>query len=403
MKQILFLSQVLPYPLDAGPKLRAYYVLRYLAQRYEVTLLSFQRPSDPPEALEHLKTICARIVTAPMVRSTLKDIWALGRSLLTRQPFLIIRDQETQMDDCLQQLLRRQDFDFIHADQLWMASYALRAGNLLKKKGERPVLVLDQHNAVFQIPRRMAANTHNPLLRQLLLREERLIARYEAKVCQQFDRVAWVTGQDIAALSQVDPAATRNASVIPICVDPDQVEPVLPLTQEPTILFVGGMHWPPNTEGVRWFVQEVLPRIQQEIPAVKLNVVGKSPPHEIKGIDGIVAPGYVEDAGLYWKESRVFVVPLSSGGGMRVKILDAWARQIPIVSTAIGAEGINYQDGENILIADQPQAMAKHIVDVLRNDSLASSLANAGRAAVIQRYDWHKIYPAWDALYEYSE
>jgi glycosyltransferase involved in cell wall biosynthesis len=115
--------------------------------------------------------------------------------------------------------------------------------------------------------------------------------------------------------------------------------------------------------------------------------------------DFIEAPGYVENVEPFWARSQVFIVPLHAGGGMRVKILDAWAQGLPVVSTTVGAEGLHYQNGENILIADTPEAFAQAVLAVLRDPGLAGRLAAAGRQNVEQHYDWRRIYPAWDAIY----
>jgi len=121
---ILFLTQVLPYPIDAGPKVRGYYNLRYLADKHTVTLLSFVRASDTPEALCHLKTFCTGVKTIKMPRSRVRDGLSMLKSLLSGQPFLITRDEVPEMDLTLRKLIREDRFDVIHADQLWMAPYA---------------------------------------------------------------------------------------------------------------------------------------------------------------------------------------------------------------------------------------------------------------------------------------
>jgi glycosyltransferase involved in cell wall biosynthesis len=145
---------------------------------------------------------------------------------------------------------------------------------------------------------------------------------------------------------------------------------------------------------------EVLPRLREQFPGVRFCAVGKMPPDEIKDIPGVETPGYIEDVEPYWAQCRLFVVPLRAGGGMRVKILDAWARRVPVVSTTIGAEGLTYQDGEDILIADSPDQMAEQIITVLRSDETAQRIARAGRANVERHYDWRGIYSAWNRVYE---
>ena len=124
--KILYLSQLIPYPPDAGPKVRAYYALRYLALRHEVTLLAFSRPDDRPEAVEHLKEFCDAVYTVPMRRSKLRDARSLITSLLGGRSFVIQRDTVPEMARKLDELLAEGDFDAVHADQLWMAQYALR-------------------------------------------------------------------------------------------------------------------------------------------------------------------------------------------------------------------------------------------------------------------------------------
>ena len=400
---ILFLSQLLPFPLDAGPKVRSYYVLRQLALTHHVTLLAFTRESDTQESIDHLKTFCETVITIPVKRSRFNNIWALLLSWVSGQPFLITRDQSRQMTEAIGRITRQQDFDFVHADQLWMAKYALKAKSELMKRGIPPRLVLDQHNAVFQIPERMAENTDHWIARQLLRGESGVMAEFETDICQKFDDVVWVTQEDLHAVTS---HASREASdkiqeisrVIPICVEP-QGRHSDGLSTSRDILFLGGMHWPPNAEGIVWFCKNVFPSIHKLLPDVKLLAIGKSPPKSICDMDGVEAPGYVDHTEPYWRKARVFVVPLLSGGGMRVKILDAWAHGVPVISTSIGAEGMRYQDGQDILISDQPEKMIEQVIHLLNQSDRATQISNAGLAALEKYYDWRVVYKDWDHIY----
>lgn len=400
MSAILFLTQLLPYPLDAGPKTRAYYVLQHLAKSHQVTLLSFSRPNDTPAALDHLKGFCHRIITVPMPRSRWRDITSMARSLFTRQPFVIARDYVPAMMREIKQVVDEFPFDYVHADQLWMIQYAMEARRCALLAGRQLRLVLDQHNAVYLITKRMMENTSNPLKRLLLGRESRLLADFEASVCRKCDHIVWVTAEDLAAIKKLKGDELGQSSIIPICVDPSAVEQLDGLTSKPGILFLGGMHWPPNAEGISWFVREVLPRVRVELPEACLAAVGKSPPREIMKSEAVHAAGFVEDASGYWKESRVFIVPIKAAGGMRVKILDAWANGLPVVSTTIGAEGIEVRPGENIQIADDPQAFAGCVVGLLTDDRLARSLAQSGRKTLEEHYNWKNVYRLWDEIYQ---
>ncbi len=409
LSSILYLTNVLPYPLDAGPKVRAYHTLQYLAQTRRVTLLSFVRPSDTPEAIQHLSTICECVVTILIRRSRLGDLRALVNSLLTGRSFFIARDHFPAMSQAVAALVQRHQFDFVHADQISMAEYGLEA-RVAAQHAHYPVpprLILDLHNAFYLIPQRMAESSSNPLLRSWLGQESKRVARYEADIARAYDKLVTVTREDRDALLALYPNGdSPSFTVIPICMDTaalaapsDGATPVeLPtLTRDPNILFIGGLHWPPNAEGVTWFARDVLPIIQSNLPNATFTAVGKNPP-SLTG-PGLSTPGYVEDANPYWANGRVFIVPLKAGGGMRVKIVEAWARGLPVVSTTIGAEGIDYTDGENILIADTPQAFAAAVSRLLTDDSLAAALSRAGRAAVETLYDWRTAYKAWDTIY----
>lgn len=405
--RILFLTQVLPYPLDAGPKVRAYYVLRYLSQRHEITLISFSRPTDSEEAVLHLTEFCTHVHTVPMHRSRRRDLQHLAGSVVTHQPFLITRDRVPAMSDKLFAVVERDGpFDAIHSDQLWMAQYALKVrGNV--GNGRPPLTVLDQHNAVYLIPQRLADIEPNPLKRMLLQLESRKLAQYETNICRRFDRVVWVTQEDYEVV-QFQPdigcvhEVTRTA-VIPICTDPATASAVNRTTNPRRVTFLGGLHYPPNAQGILWFATNVFPSIVEQVPDALLTVIGKQPPEGLMhlGIDcrNLDVAGYVTDIRPYLEETTAFIVPLHAGGGMRVKILDAWTWGVPVVSTTVGAEGIKACSSRDILIADDPQDFAKAVVNLFRDPGLSQRIALAGRKAVIEQYDWRTRYASWDAIY----
>jgi len=396
--RILFLSQVLPYPLDAGPKVRSYFVLRRLVQQHQVTLLTFVRNTDRPEDIAHLPEFCHAVHTVPMGRSRLRDARFLTQSLLTGHPFLILRDRVPAMFTEIERLFRSEQFDVVHADQLWMAQYALAA----KAASPQARLILDQHNAVHLIPRRLAGDAANPLKRIFLEHEARALAVYETEVCRLFDHVVWVTAEDREAVAAVSGGAAKGgtaSTVIPICADTDLVSVVEPATKRSRITFLGGLHWPPNAEGILWFAKHVFPQVRAEIANAALTVIGKNPPAGLDG-KGVEVTGYVSELTPYLAETGAFIVPLHAGGGMRVKILDAWSWGLPVVSTAIGAEGIKVHPGEDILIADTAQEFSQAVIRVLKEPTLAQHLAQNGRRTVTKEYDWRVVYPAWDIVYD---
>ena len=406
MLRILFLTQVLPYPLNSGAKVRQYHMLRHLTRRHEVTLVSFTRDDDPPEAIEHLRGICHAVHPVPMRRSPWRNVRAAARGVLTGLPMVVVRDETREMEATLQQLVAAHPFDAIHADQLSMAWWGRLAARMAGP--HRPCTLLDEHNAIYLLARRMADTEPNPWRRIVTAREARAFARYERDMCRFFDAVLAVSQEDREHLLALFSRKEREAlaakfSVVPICVDPEQVSPVVHRDSDvPTVLHLGTMFWPPNVNGVLWFAREVLPLIHQQVPDARFVVVGKDPPAAVQALAAdprVQVTGYVDDPTPYLEAAKAFVVPLHAGGGMRVKIVDAWLWGLPIVSTPIGAEGIEIRDGENILIAEDARAFAQATLSLLTNQDLNQKLRIGGRAWVESRYAWQVVYQEVDAVY----
>lgn len=402
--RILFLTQVLPYPLVGGAKIRAYYVLRQLAVEHDVTLVSFVRADDRAEDVAHLAEICTAVHTIPITRSMVKNGRAVLRAMLRGEPIVIARDHVPEMAALLKQLAAAAPFDAVHADQTAMAQYALL---VRAAQSPRPLTVLDQHNALYRVVERQARCETGPLKQTLWLGEARRLQRYEAHLLRTFDQVLTVSDVDRDALLDVLPVDDRTAvadhlHVLPICVDPAAQPPVAPAVAAPEILHLGTMFWPPNVEGVVWFAREVLPRIRERVPDVRFTIAGKQPPPLVEALarePGVVVTGFVPDPRPLLERCAVFVVPLRAGGGMRVKILDAWQWGLPIVSTTIGAEGIHLRAGENILLADTPAEFADAVTAVLNDAALALRLRENGRGWVETHYNWRTTYPKIAALY----
>jgi glycosyltransferase involved in cell wall biosynthesis len=306
------------------------------------------------------------------------------------QPFLIVRDHTPAMAALVERTLGRGSWDAVHADQLWMAPYA---------EQPRPglVRVLDQHNAVFRIPAQLADRQPNPVLRRLLRWESSKLERFERATLDRFDRVVWVTGEDRSALRHGGDRG-RDDFLIPIAIDPSDHQPLV--RERPfRVTFLGGIHWPPNAEAVRWFADRVWPRVTAEVPGAVFTVIGKGNAGPMPGASRIETAGYVADPSSLLAETAVFVVPLLAGAGMRVKILEAWCRALPVVSTSIGAEGLRAGHGENLLLADEPAAFAAHVVRLIQSGSEAARLGANGRSTVESFYDWRTVYKAWDQIY----
>jgi glycosyltransferase involved in cell wall biosynthesis len=380
--KVLLLTQVLPYPPDSGPKVKTWNVLKYLAQSHEVTLVSFVRGNQSAD-VACLQRYCRAIHTVPMTRGAVRDAWYMTRSLLTGQPFLMIRDDRRAMRRLIDRLATEEHFDVAHADQLNMAQHATRVSGAFK--------MFDAHNALWLLYKRLW-QTMGPGLRKLLLgRDWRLLKEYEGRVCRQFDAVLAVSQEDKTALEEAA-GQELDIHVIPIAIDTDEVTVIERQPDPSHILHIGTMYWPPNIDGVLWFAHEVYPLIRRQRPDVCFDIVGARPPQEIVALGGdstgINVTGYVKDPTPYLERAGLMVVPLRAGGGMRVKILNALAQGLPVVSTALGVEGIAAVQGRDLLIANTAETFAEAVIQVLNDPAFAARLGAAGRRLIEQIYDY---------------
>lgn len=391
---ILLLTQVLPYPPDSGPKVKTFHLLKYLAQRHEVTLVSFVRGDQSGEA-GHLNRFCRAVHTVTVKRGAAADAAAMIRSLAIGQPWMMIRDDQAGMRQLVDRLAGEKRFDVVHADQLNMAQYALRV------RGARTVL--DAHNALWLLYKRLW-ETMPPGPQQMLLgRDWRLLKEYEGRVCRQFDVLTAVSEEDKAALVEAM-GRPREVTVIPIAVDADEFRVASRAPDSNHILHIGTMYWPPNIDGMEWFIREVYPTIRARRPDVMLDVVGARPPKRLLAMNGngggVHVTGYVQDPQPYLERAGVFIVPLRAGGGMRVKILEALARGLPLVTTRLGCEGIAVESGRHLLIADAPREFAEAVLHLLKDRAFAERLGRNGRRLVEDVYDYRTACRPLDELYQ---
>lgn len=392
--RILLLTQVLPYPPDSGPKVKTYHVLKYLAQIHAVTLVSFVRDSDKPEYIRHLETLCEQVITVPIARSKIDDLRYLGRSLMSGEPWMMLRDERPEMRQVLADLAAGETFDVVHADQLNMAQYALPFEGTRK--------VLDLHNALWMLYRRLAETTaySNPM-KYLLMRDWPLLKRYEGEMCRQFDAVTAVTEEDRRLL--IEAGASDDVTVIPIAVDTDEQALVSRKPSGPHLIHIGTMYWPPNIDGINWFLEEIYPLVKLQLPDVRCTLIGSRPPQSILNHSSadrtITVTGYVEDPLPFFEDASMMIVPLRAGGGMRVKILNALSQGIPMVSTTIGCEGIQVENAHDILLADKATDFADACTRLLTDYELNDHITRMGRQTAEQSYDYRQVCRALDEVY----
>jgi glycosyltransferase involved in cell wall biosynthesis len=379
---ILMLTQVLPYPPDSGPKIKTYNVIRYLAQEHHVTLVSFVR-GDQSESARHLERYCQAVYTVPMKRSILRDAWFMVLSFLIGQPFMMLRDACRPMRDLVARLGEEQSFDAVHADQLNMGQYAGCVSGALK--------VLDAHNALWMLYKRLWETMPPGPRKWLLGRDWRLLKAYEGQLVREFETVLAVSREDRDALQEAAGESVEIV-VIPIAIDTDELAFVEREAEPRHILHIGTMFWPPNVDAVDWFVREIYPLIRERRPDVEFDVVGSRPSRKLLKLNdadqGINFTGYVEDPMPYQRRAAVMVVPLLAGSGMRVKILDALAVGIPVVSTTLGCEGVEVTPGQDILVGDTPAEFSDQVLRILNDPDLGRQLAANGRRLIEGKYDY---------------
>ena len=394
--RVLVLTQVLVYPADAGPKMKTLEVLRYLAARHDVVYCTFVRSEQEERDAAELRKLCRRVVTVSIARSKASDARFMLESLLTGDSFLLRRDYRAAMRDAVARLLGEERMEAVHVDQLNMMRFVPRDW--------QGMVVLDEHNAVWQVVERLRSGARNPIPRGLLRREVRIIRGLEGDACRRARYVLAVSEHDREALCEVaGPSARIN--VVPITIDAQRFE-VARMQRDPRpdrVFTIGTMFWPPNSEGVMWWLRGGYQRLRALAPSITYDIVGARPPQPLRALaanhGGVRVLGYVADAEPFWQQAAVLAVPLLSGGGVRVKILEAMARGVPVVSTTIGCEGLAVRDGEHVLIADTPTAFSEACARVLQERELAIRLSDNARKLVLEKYDAKVALRALDAIY----
>lgn len=382
--RVLLLTQVVPNPPDAGPKIKTHYVLRTLAERHEVELITFARSDEEERQAQALAPWCRSVTTIRLTRSRARDALALARGWLRGRPFLVERDVHPAFARAVRARLASGEIDVVHADQLSMACYL----DLARGSGARRVF--DAHNAVWQLVRELAPQ--QPWLRRPLAAIEwRLLRRFEGRVSAASDLVFCVAEADRRALVA---AAGRefHALTVPIGVEVrDRPLRAPEATGQRRLLSIATMHYPPNADAIRWFQHAIWPQLRGGL-AAGVDIVGTRPPSDLVawGADdpAVTVHGYVEDVEPLYERAAAVIVPLRSGSGVRVKILEALARGVPVVSTTIGAEGLDLRHGEHLLIADTPEGFAAAVAAVLADPAAAAARARVARELVLARYDW---------------
>jgi glycosyltransferase involved in cell wall biosynthesis len=255
-------------------------------------------------------------------------------------------------------------------------------------------VVLFQHNVETMIWQRRARNATNPLERAFLNLEARRMQQFESRMCRAAACVVAVSAND-ASLMRERFGATRIADV-PTGVNVDYFAPPSEESApENDLVFVGSMDWAPNIDGLLYFVREVLPLIRRQRPSCRLVIAGRDPAPEIRRLAGedpfIQVTGTVDDVRPFLWKSAVSIVPLRIGGGTRLKIYEAMAARVPVVSTSIGAEGLVAEHPHQIRLADNPSDFAAQCLELLESSALRRTIAASARQLVEENFSWQEV------------
>ncbi len=303
-------------------------------------------------------------------------------SIITSDSYNISRFFSTDFDIRLAKLLRKEDFDIIHLESLFMTPYV----STIRRLCTTPI-VLRSHNIEYVIWEKIAAGTKNPIRRFYLNYLTRKLKQYELSMLNGVSGIASISDEDrrrMLALGMKKPIRT-----IPFGINLADYPFESNAHSELALFHLGAMDWGPNLEGILWFLKSIWPRVHEKYPDLKLYLAGRNMSDEIKRLNfpNVVVVGEVEHAIQFMQSKAIMVVPLLSAGGIRVKIIEGLALGRAVISTTLGAEGLDCEDRKNIMLADRPDEWLKAVDELMTNPALVESLGSQGRTHATAQFD----------------
>lgn len=393
--KILIVTTKSPYPLFEGRALRTYNLIKQAALHHEIHLLSFVQTPEDLEGIEHMRSICKVVEYEKLYfdgakTQILKDAIC---ELFSPAPLPVVKYRTAGMRAKMRKLMQTHQYDLVHLDMLHLADYMDLCGNT-------PVALIE-HNVEHVILDRRADNETRPLQRAYLRYQAAKLKSYEGRACQRAQHVVAVSELDAQQLRELGPGA--RVTSVPNGVDTEYFRTSHTPRKPTSLVFVGGFTWFPNLDAITYFCEDILPKLLKTIGDIQLTVIGKQPDtpvaQEIAKHPNVKLAGLVEDIRPDVDAAAAYIVPLRIGGGTRLKILDALSMSKAIISTSVGCEGLDVEDGKTIVIADTPDAFAQAIVKVLADPAWADTIGRQGRQLVESRYDWAAVAKTLMAVY----
>jgi glycosyltransferase involved in cell wall biosynthesis len=379
--KLAFISPVFLFPADAGGKIRTGNILRGLKEsgQFDITLLSPASGQQQRDWQGELDQQCHRFVGwAP---SPPRPRWQRAPDLLSSLPINVVADRTPAAVAAVEQLLAAERFDVVVFDFVHAA--------VLRPEQLNGATVCFTHNVEAEIFERHAKTAASAPLRWLWASQAAKMRRFEREALARFTRVVAVSERDAKTFA-ADGLATARA--IPTGVDLDFFSWQAPADGAPVVVFTGSMDWEANVDGIRFYIEDVWPRVRAQVPNAQLRVVGKNPPASLvqRQVPGVRFTGFVDDVRDHARDAQAFVIPLRVGGGTRIKAFEAMAMGLPVVSTAIGMEGLDVDDGIHFLRADGAEALAEATLRLLADGALRLRLSQAARELVEARFG-HRV------------
>jgi sugar transferase (PEP-CTERM/EpsH1 system associated) len=388
-------------PPDVGGKIRSYHILRELARRHAVTFFTFyaQHEGDVHGELDRLfeRAVCLPLrIPEPRSRG---EALCFARHLFSGLPYSVAKHARPPVRRAMEEVVAESAFDAVVCD--FAVAGAVAPWHLACPK------ILFTHNVEALIWKRHWEVARNPVWKAVCWREYKAMRRFENCWLRAADHVLTVSETDREFFSSIVPA--EKITVIPTGVDVEYFQPPSASSTGPAcrtspadLVFTGAMDWLANEDGITYFVQEVLPLVQREIPEATLTIVGRNPLARVRALAGshVRVTGRVEDIRPFVRDAAVYVVPLRVGSGTRLKIFEAMAMGRAVVSTSLGAEGLPVTDGEHLLLADGAPQFANRVVELLRSREWRERLGASARQLVEQRYGWPSVANVFEELLE---
>ena len=315
-------------------------------------------------------------------------------NFLSRKSYHVSRFHTKAFTQKLISVLNKDTYDIIQLEMLYMASYL----DVIRKYSKAPV-ILRAHNIEHKIWQRVAENCPNPFKRMYLNHLYRALKRFEIGILNKVDGVVAITPVDARNLDRLSHSTNIISVPFGIKLDTLPEKPVQPA--EPSLFHIGSMNWFPNEEGIKWLITEVWPKASQRLPEVELHLAGRYMPDWMLKLKAprIIVDGEVPDVWEYMQQFSIMVVPLFSGSGIRIKIVEAMAAGKAIITTAIGAEGINYENGQHLLIAKDARSFTDAIVKLCNDRVLRDTLSKNARMLIAKEHDNIKLMQKLTAFY----